>query len=294
MKGQPSTKPQGHKPKQALKRGASNAVALLENTGVAPPADWFKHWWRDWPLFSLAPADNDYYASPRPKLEKAFEWFWKPNRIAAWAYELVRRLVKTKVPTPSEMKVLRELPPYPQLDPRCREAIKAAVGEIYGWGTVLLNRAGLDLRPFKYSEPIPPWSFDLQCGEKAPLDIVRQWLELQAEAAGIPKKTGKKGSKSRNRNQTSLLGDWSLVEMLENPAQTKPKRRKLAIGHARKFKDRVLDTWQWYCEAPGCLSPAPTADEIPNFTVRQFKQERFMEIFQAATKQFPIPHNPPA
>jgi hypothetical protein len=294
MKRRPQTKARHHSVTPALKLAQTNAPTLLDHSEGAPPVDWFKPWWKACSLFALHPLPQKYMPSARTGLEQAFEWFWEPNRIAAWAYELVRRLVKTKVPTESERKVLQEMPPYPQLNPRCRQAIKVSVGEIYGWGPALLNRAGIDIRPFKYSEPIPPWSFDLQCGEEAPLNIVRQWLKLQAKAAGIPTKTGKHGKKSRNKNQTGKLGDWDLVEELGRSLQMNSERRKRAIRHARKFKDRIIGAWQCCAAGQSFLCPVPPANEIPGFTGRQFRQGQFIAVFRVATNQFPVSHNPPA
>jgi len=262
-----------------------NSPAAEARSEVVSPAEWFKPWWRECSLFSLDLAHQNFMPSARAGLEPAFKWFWEPNRIPAWAYELVRRLVRTKVPAESERKVLQEMPPYPQLHPGCRQAIKAAIGEVYGWGPALLNRAGIDMRPFKYSEPIPPWSFDLQSGERTQLDIVRRWLRLQADAAGIPTRAGIRGKKSRNRNQTGNLGNWDLVELLERPLKTNPERRKRAIRHATKFKDRIIGVWQCFFSGREFLCPVPPADEIPGFTGKQFTQAQFRAAFRAAIKQ---------
>lgn len=290
MKGQSATKPQGHKPKQEFKRVSSNPGPSPGNPEEALPADWSQRWWRDCSLFSLDPSHCDYLASPRPELEKAFAWFWEPNRIAAWAYELVRRLVNTQTTTQPEKDALLKMPPYPQLDSRCREAVKAVIGEIYGWGTVLINRDGLDLRSFNYSEPIPPWSFDLRAGETAQLAIVRHWLRHQTEAIGVTNSPDKQQKKSRNQTQTGKLGDWDLVEVLDQPPQTNPDRRKRALGHAKKFKARILGTWLSCQEDTTFLCPALPVPNIPSFTERQFKKKQFMKLFAVETSRFPVPN----
>lgn len=287
MKRKAETINQSREPALTLRLTQQNGPTTQARSEDARRADWFKPWWRECSLFSLDLTHQNYKPSARAGLEQAFKWFWEPNRIPAWAYELVRRLVRTKVPTESERKVLQGMPPYPQLDPRCRQAIKVSIGEVYGWGPALLNRAGIDMRPFKYSEPIPPWSFDLQSGEQTQLDIVRRWLKLQADAAGIPTRAGKRGKKSRNRNQTGNLGDWDLVEVLERPLETNPERRKRAIRHATKFKDRIIGTWQCCRADPSILCPVPPAAEIPGFTGKQFTQAQFRAAFRAAIKRFP-------
>lgn len=295
MRGQAPSKLRRPKSARVMKGAQSNEPVLPSGMPAAPPGDWFKPWWRECSLFALDPASDDYLASPHPGLEPLFDWFWESNRIPAWAYELVRRLVNTEGATLSEKEEIHKMPPYPQLDPSCRQAIKVSVGEIYGWGPVLLNQAGVDLRPFKYSEPIPPWSFDLQGDEDTQLEVIRDWLDQQIKAAGISRSLGKKGGKSRNKKATGRLGDWRFVEVLGKPFERKTARsRRTAIRHAKKFKERILGTWLCCREDPSFLCPAPPAAEIPGFTGRQFTQAQFMAILEAATKQFPMNHNPPA
>ncbi len=94
---------------------------------VAASAEGWDHWWNRSPIM-MVDEFGQYVA--RPGAEFWFKNFWEPRRLSAWAYELVRRLIKLNLKEPKlsaeDQALLRSLPPYPHLT-STQQKILAAV-----------------------------------------------------------------------------------------------------------------------------------------------------------------------
>jgi hypothetical protein len=171
-----------------------------------------EHWWRNWPGFKLTPKGR---AVAKPGAELLFDVCWAGKIYSAWVYELVRRLphfhaIGKRIPL-DQLRSLKGLPPYVDLP----AGVKIQLQRILEPGPPVLRREGHTTPvPKGYTDPLPPWAFNLHnMSRKAFLRFMGRWFDAQQRAKGLQPGSGRKGGRSRNRQQDYRFGDWLWIEL---------------------------------------------------------------------------------
>lgn len=239
---------------------------------------------------------EDGFARPRPDLEVAFNLFWKPNRLIAWAYELVRRLPLSQSPSAlKHAEIIERMPPFPELSSRARNCLRVALRDMLDRPVHFLNPQAAIAPVEGYSAPVPPWSFNLQDGGDRIIKVMSQWFDEEKKRLGIKPKTSSKTSKatpgkSRNAHQTHKLGDWFLIETLERkPGECDKERRKLALRHARNYQERVVAGWILAPQTDGLGAHVPPAffgsEDVNGIVGRVFQATEIISALAQARQE---------
>lgn len=249
-----------------------------EPTSVDP------HWWQWWHESKEFKIEAGF-DEPVQELELWYDIFWKPYRVSAWAYELVRRLqLCPKVAlSPDGRALLQKMPPYPKLDLDQKDCLRHTIARAFQRPLVLLNEGST--LPFDpaYSDPIKPWSFDLRAGNKELKQFFWSWIEQERQRLGIERKQGPKGA-SRNPDQSYKRGNWRHVELLERPyreVQGRELQRKEIIATAKQYVIPVVDAWHLAeLILRGCLPPVMYCPAFPSLNGRDFSREQLVAVIR--------------
>ena len=136
----------------------------MKSQEPASPSPDYSRWWRESEEFNIVAGFDEAIDG----LKLWYDVFWKPYRVSAWAYELVRRLQSCpRVPlSPGERALLHLMPPYPKLSRVQKDSLRYVLARTFQRPLVLLNEGGVVPAYPDYSTSIKPWSFDLTAHQK--------------------------------------------------------------------------------------------------------------------------------
>jgi hypothetical protein len=197
-----------------------------------------EYWWRNNQCFDLS--EKSFLAVAKPGKERLFERIWGRKLISAWTYEIVRRLPNLpdieKKMRADDLENLRGLPKYFDLGEKMRVLLEMQFSHS---PPVRLIKGTKPLLGLDYTDPLPPWSFNVtQMSKKAILRWIGRWVDVQKQRCGVVSTAGKRGGISRNQNQDFKLGDWRWVEALDlsPPSNEKlSKRERNWQGKAERY-----------------------------------------------------------
>jgi len=211
-------------------------------TAISVPT--FDHWWQKSPFFDLTRG----HSTQKPGAKPAYI-LWESKDFAAWTYEIVRRLpyfkgIKNEILAP-DFDALLMLPPFPQLTLRQQTCLLQAFTKR---PPIRVVQSRFAVPQDKYTAPLPPISFDrLAMTKRAILEYFAAWIDVEDTRLGISFPPGRKGGRSRNRDQKSRVADWRLVELAEPRHEgeagfdkAKQARRRRAKKYGLRYYKVVL------------------------------------------------------
>jgi hypothetical protein len=169
-----------------------------------------EQWWKSSKMFSQGFGKS----KPHAKAQLVYKQLWQPNEVAAWAFELVRRLpnVDSNL-TPEVAARLRSLQPYPNLDPA---QINHLTFEVNQHLIRPLSVKTADPGERKgYSRPIEPFRFDLLASDNELSRHFIEWIEMERKLMRKRPEENPANSMLRARRDPNRLVNWHLVELLE-------------------------------------------------------------------------------
>lgn len=209
-----------------------------------------QNWWHSHPLFQLDAGK----AVPRPGKELEFDACWKSRNRDAWIYELARRLptllgqmgrsesTKTQPPPPPEdLALLKHAKPYDKLDLR-EQTILHMILRAQKWPrSIQVTEDDIASRLGHYSEPVPPWRFDLFASKQTVQKFVADWFKEQQKLAGFGfESKGEKGSASRNADQIYEEVRWDHLDYIENPRLLSSKAKSAHTNRKKRLYEYVM------------------------------------------------------
>jgi hypothetical protein len=259
-----------------------------------------KHWW--WRHLEFAdyrlPDDKDceqakWYetvprkgvlANPCYSLTLEFQEWKKRTELPAWWYELLRRQFG-----PDSLK------PFPWIDAHLHSLLLGGFGERSEpvAQIVLSGKVNSDT----FSEPIPPFQFDLSASNSALVEQFLLWIAEQRSKKGLPNNLISKDPKGNLKTYSFPSGStskeakpvenhkrkrsvvWRTIELLDITKTRELSYPEIKIverarREARKMESkftRMLSNWRSFCEN----SPLPPESDsnFPRFLRKHFPQE---------------------
>ena len=215
----------------------------------------YEHWW-----------DKARYkqASTRLAKDPLSAYAWRMEEAAAYAYELVRRLVLCEANLlPEDRQILSQLPKFTVLDPFLKGVLRGALWSSWRVRPVAYSVPGFQIvpdfehynRPTHYAQP--PFSFDLTATFDALADLLRTWYFNERERRRIVGKGRKEVIPFRVT--------WDRIPLLETAyGEEKNRRRERAIECAKKNLAPVIRAWTFWQEETRCRAePGREADHHP-------------------------------
>lgn len=234
-----------------------------------------KRWWKQSQIFSMGFGKS----GPKANAQLVYEQLWRPNEVAAWAFELVRRLPNVEKTLALEFVAkLKALPAYPNLDPVQIKYLTFEINQCLV-RPLAVKTAGLGERK-GYSQPIEPFRFDLLASDKELSHHFIEWIESERRLMRKRPEETPVNSLLRARRDPNRLANWHLVELLELQrdkgfpmVNSEKKLRSDAKRLAKEFMPLVLKALQ-IAElvtkvGPKFLSPAnlQTRQLVPHQTM---------------------------